>query len=229
MAKKHPSNTLLVECSTCEGRVEARILCTYEYPSSLTEDPYRICLGKCLICNGPFLVGQEFEVFGEEPVDQFWGSPKSLWPEGERLSNADLPRLVWRSLLERQKCFRAGAYDACAVMCGRALEAVCAEHQTNGKMLAVGLKELLDKGVIDKKMFDWGTALRKHRNIGAHATSEKISREDAKDLVEFVTAICEYVFVLKKKYDDFLTRQQKRKRIVLKIPSSPSPKSQTHQ
>jgi hypothetical protein len=79
-------------------------------------------------------------------------------------------------------------------------------------MLADGLKELLDQGVIDKRLFDWGDVLRKHRNIGAHATEEKIPKEDAKDLLEFVSAICEYVFILSDKFEKFMERSKSRQK-----------------
>lgn len=72
------------------------------------------------------------------------------------------------------------------------------------------LQELLDRKEIDRKIYEWGEALRKHRNIGAHASAENISREDAKDLLDFAEAICEYIFVLNQKYTEFKKRQTKK-------------------
>ena len=92
-------------------------------------------------------------------------------------------------------------------MCGRAIEALCAEHKTKSKNLSAGLKELRDKKIIDQRLFDWGEALREQRNIGAHANEEDISREDARDVLDFAVAICEYIFVLSRKYEDFRARQ----------------------
>jgi hypothetical protein len=53
----------------------------------------------------------------------------------------------------------------------------------------------------------WGEQLRKHRNTAAHATGEKISREDSTDLLEFVAAICDYIFVLTARFDAFMARK----------------------
>ena len=92
-------------------------------------------------------------------------------------------------------------------MPGRTLEGVCKHHSTKTKNLAAGLKELKEKGIIDERLFKWGEELRKHRNIGAHASDEKISKEDAKDLLDFVNAICEYVFVLTEKFNKFIERK----------------------
>lgn len=52
-------------------------------------------------------------------------------------------------------------------------------------------------------------ALREHGNIGAHPSEEKISKEDARDLLDFATAICDYIFVLTKKFDNFMERKRK--------------------
>jgi hypothetical protein len=98
---------------------------------------------------------------------------------------------------------------ACAVMCGRALEGVCRHFKTSSSYLAGGLKELLEKEIIDKRLFQWSQELQRHRNFAAHATDEKITREDAESLLEFVVAICDYVFVLSAKFQDFMSRKAK--------------------
>ena len=48
--------------------------------------------------------------------------------------------------------------------------------------------------------------MRNLRNIGAHASAEHISREDARDVLDFAIAICEYVFVPAQKYVAFQER-----------------------
>jgi hypothetical protein len=106
-------------------------------------------------------------------------------------------------------------------MCGKAIEAICAEHKTKSKNLGAGLKELLDKKVIDVRLFEWGDALRQQRNIGAHANEEDVSREDARDVLDFALAICEYVFVLSGKYEEFQARQKKK--VSIKIPPRKKP------
>ncbi|MBN8550382.1 MAG: hypothetical protein J0M12_13800, partial [Deltaproteobacteria bacterium] len=69
--------------------------------------------------------------------------------------------------------------------------------------------ELLDSGVIDARLFQWSQELQKQRNIAAHASEQKVSSEDAHDVMDFVIAICEYVFVLNKKFGDFMARRGK--------------------
>jgi hypothetical protein len=91
-------------------------------------------------------------------------------------------------------------------MCGRAIEAMCVAH-TGEKTLHRGLQALRDKGVIDGRLFDWGDSLRQERNIGAHATGQKVGMQDARDVLDFATAICEYVYVLSDRYDAYKKRK----------------------
>jgi hypothetical protein len=76
--------------------------------------------------------------------------------------------------------------------------------------LVGGLKELLDRKIIDERLHRWSEELRLHRNVAAHAGGEKISHQDADDLYTFALAICEYVFVLSAKFESFLERKRKR-------------------
>ena len=76
---------------------------------------------------------------------------------------------------------------------------------------AVILEALKEKGVIDGRLFEWGDSLRHERNLGAHATGVKTTREDARDVLDFAIAICEYVFVLSNKYTEYKERKSKAK------------------
>lgn len=91
-------------------------------------------------------------------------------------------------------------------MCGRALERLTKE-KASGKTLAEGLSDLKAKGVIDERLSLWASALRRERNIGAHATDEEVSKENAQDVVDFTVAIFEYVYTLSQKYEVFMARK----------------------
>jgi hypothetical protein len=109
-------------------------------------------------------------------------------------------------------------------MCGRALEGVCAAFKTKKEHLAGGLDELLQKEIIDKKIYQWGQETRRLRNVAAHASSETISAEDADDLIEFTKAICVYVFVMTAKFKQFMDRAEKlRQRSSANSPPTPKP------
>lgn len=155
--------------------------------------------------HSPLLGITEMLQVGENEYE--WDAPGRLWPEPETNLDWGIPEIARNSLVEAKVCFKAKAYSACAVMCGRAIEGVCLHHYPKNRTLQTGLQKLKKDGVIDDRIYNWGDALRRSRNLGAHATTEKVTREDAHDLLDFALAICEYVFVLNEKFD----RYQKRK------------------
>ena len=68
----------------------------------------------------------------------------------------------------------------------------------------------LDQNVIDKMLHYWGQELRTHRNLAAHATGTKFTRIDAEDIFDFAKTICEYVFVLTRRFERFKARAKLR-------------------
>ena len=81
-----------------------------------------------------------------------------------------------------------------------------AAEKAPGKTLAVGLAQLRSQGVIDDKLLQWAEALRKERNLGAHAAEEEVTKENAADVIAFTIAIFEYVYTLSEKYAEFVAR-----------------------
>lgn len=162
------------------------------------------------ICPSGHLILAQETWKGEDTLGfSTWSRAVRLWPQPERESNALIPDIVRISLEEANRCHRAAAYTASAGMCGRALEGICNHFQTKDRYLGKGLQELLDRNIIDQRLFDWSEQLRRHRNLAAHATGKRISRVDATDLLDFLNAICEYVFVLTPRFQAFMERQTK--------------------
>lgn len=203
---------MFFECSSCESKVDGKVVGEYEYGPNEECSPSKATLVYCPICKYPALLDQEIwqgcNPQGEIVTD--WDDPVRMWPKAE-VVDWRLPADVKLSLEEARQCFKAKAYNACAVMCGRTLESACAEFGLKGKMLASGLRKLLDKEIIDKKIYLWGEELRKRRNIGAHALNERVNKEDAEDILDFTNVICQYIFVLSKQFDSFMKRKQTQK------------------
>jgi len=201
---------MLIECPYCRSRVDVKIEGECTLPKDPDDhDPFdtKVAIGKCSSC-GSVLVGLQEE--HEHPdYGPYWSDAERVWPQPKRTISRSVPDIVKSSLEEADRCFSAGAFTACAVMCGRAIEGICVHHKTNAKTLSHGLKELLDNGIIDKRLFTWGDELRKLRNLGAHATGEKVPQQDASDVLAFAHAITEYVFVLTEQFQDFMSRRPK--------------------
>lgn len=199
---------MIIECPYCESKVNARVLAEHD---SIDEEigPFKVSFVECPVCKDSLVGFHESIQTGPDSWD--YDDAIRVWPEPEKYSRGFLPEIVANSIDQAKKCFKAQAYDACAVMCGRTLEGICTEFNTKHKNLRDRLKELLEKQVIDKRIYDWGEALIAHRNIGAHATLEKITKEDARYLLDFAEAICEYVFILTEKFERFMQSKKKSK------------------
>lgn len=199
---------MIIECPYCESKVDGLVKGEHEsYDPHEDPFPFKAVLVQCPVCNNALLGGSELIQVG--PKKHEWSSLNRLWPKQESHVDWDIPAIARNSLIEARICYKAKSYSASVVMSGRTLEGVCKHHSAKNKNLAVGLKELKEKGIIDDRLFKWGEELRRHRNIGAHASDEKITKEDAKDLLDFVSAICEYVFVLTEKFNKFMERKSK--------------------
>jgi hypothetical protein len=202
---------MLIACNECEARVDAKIIAFHDRPEKIDIEGidgddfkpiYRIHFLECPVCKSALIAGMFIE--GIDALTTL----SRVWPQPEKFFDWNIPNSVRISLEEAHKCYSASAYLACAVMCGRVLEGISLEYGTKDKTLAGGLKELLDRGVIDKRIFEWGEALRRHRNIAAHVSKEIINKADAKDLLDFAEAICEYIFVLSSRFEKFMSRKQ---------------------
>ncbi len=199
---------MIIECPYCEAKVDGKIIGEHVSCSEDTPIPFKVVLLECPVCKEPLLGYQELIQVGFDQEE--WVGNVRLWPQPKNSNRRLLPEIVGDSLEEADKCYNARAYNACAVMCGKSLEGLCKHFETKNKMIAEGIKELLERKIIDDRLFQWGEALRIQRNLGAHASGEKITKEDARDILDFANAINEYVFVLSKKFDEFLKRQKKK-------------------
>lgn len=205
---------MLIECPHCRSRVDAKELGTCSEPR-FADDYHdeletRVVVAKCSSCERP-LVGLQKE-YDHPEFGSVWSDGERIWPFPRRTIARSVPDIVKVSLAEADTCFHAGAYAAAAVMCGRAIEGVCVHFDKNKKRkrnvtLAVGLKTLLENDVIDKRLYNWGEALREIRNFGAHATEERVQLDDARDVLDFAHAITDYVFVLNEQFDRFMKRK----------------------
>lgn len=197
---------MIIECPHCESKVNCAERGSVQVDPEHTHTPTKFVLLECPVCHSPLFGVTELLQTGEN--DWEWDNAARLWPAPDTEMDWDIPEIARNSLVEAKKCFNAKAYTACVVMCGRSIEGVCIHHAPGLKNLAKGLKKLRDDGIIDDRLFGWGEALRVNRNLGAHATTEVVNKEDARDLLDFSVAICEYVFVLNAKFERFQNRQK---------------------
>ncbi|MBS3668003.1 DUF4145 domain-containing protein [Vreelandella boliviensis] len=200
---------MIIECNYCKANVDAKVIATHESNDPEEPGPFHVSLVECPSCGNALVAGQyEWPVGleGEFVLDK----PDRMWPEQKKYISLVIPEGIRTSIEEAQRCLSGNAYIACTSMSGRALEGVCRHYKTKAKSLNGALAELKDREVIDSRLHEWGKELHKHRNIAAHAGDEKVNPKDASDLLDFVIAICEYIFVLTEKFDKFMARSEKK-------------------
>jgi hypothetical protein len=202
---------MLIDCTRCHARVDAEVKAlTQFHDEEEWPESYQIGLLRCPQCRHILVAMQDLLEPGgfnklEDPDK--WSDAVRLWPEPFSVIALSIPETIRTCLLEARKCLHATAYTACVAMSGRGIEAMCRHFGTKSPHLFEGLKELHEKTIIDKRLYEWGDELRKHRNLAAHASGANFNQVDARDLYDFATAICEYVFVLTARFEAFKKRQ----------------------
>ncbi len=196
-----PSN-IVIDCPGCATRVNADIKgSVHDHESDAA-----IVLVKCPSCDGP-IVGLS-EIYQNEHNDFVYGHAERVWPAPSTVElSISIPEGARRDIKDAQKCISHGIYSASVVLCGRAIERLTKIKVPGSKNLSDGLSELKTQGIIDERLFQWANALRKERNLGAHATDEEVTKENANDILAFTVAIFEYVYTLSEKYAEFIARK----------------------
>jgi Domain of unknown function (DUF4145) len=195
------SSNVVIDCPQCSVRVNAPVRGEVHD----RESESAVVLAACPSCGGP-LVGMT-QLFQNEHNDWQYEHADRVWPAPTTVElSLTIPQSVRRDIKDAQKCIAHGIYSAAVVLCGKALERL-AKERAPGKTLAEGLSALKTSGVIDERLSLWASALRKERNIGAHASEEEVSKENAQDVLDFTVAIFEYVYTLSEKYAEFMARK----------------------
>jgi hypothetical protein len=203
------SPPIVVACGHCDSTVAAVVVGQLAGEVDDPYDAYRISVARCPNCGGAIVALQGIQ---EDQLAQLdWGRATRVWPKPESDLNPNIPANIRATLEQARSTFQINAYDACAVMCRRAIEEIAKRFGAGGNSLYVQLEQLNDQLIIDEKMLDWAHELRLEGNRGAHASDERVSREDARDMLDFTETICNFVFVLSEKFSEFKRRKELRK------------------
>jgi len=191
---------LIIDCPHCMVRVKAP---AKSWVSGEADETF--FLVQCPSCQNP-LFGSALS-YQDEWNNWCWTNAERIWPTptATEISSA-IPDAARRDIKDAQKCLSHGIYSAAAVLCGRALERLIKE-KAGDLMIGKGLRALRDSGAIDERLFNWAEALRKERNIGAHASDEDTTKENAQDVIDFTIAIFDYVYTLTEKYEKYVARK----------------------
>jgi Domain of unknown function (DUF4145) len=201
---------MLVECTFCEAFVDGELIADYTDYEEESDNTGKYSFLKCPRCSRPFIVLQTDDGMGPDN----WSEPFRLYPPIEMGIDLVIPTSLRSAYGEARNCFKAKAYTATAVMCRKTLEGIADESKITARNLATALKEMKDKGIIESRLYEWADALRISGNEAAHGVNSQISREDARDILEFTHALLEYVFTFQEKFDQFKRRKSNPKSAV---------------
>jgi hypothetical protein len=232
MGKEPKQPTFIIDCPVCRAKVAAnetgRAEETGRRGDADFNEPFgmRVHVGVCPKCDS-ILAGESKQVsFLDEGAEyEEWSAVVRVYPNPPKtFQSRNIPKIVTDSISEAERSFQVSAYTGACILLGRTLEAICRHHLRKHEepdpkagtekpakkkiMMGEGIKKLLEKGIIDKRLFDWCQKLQAFRNIAAHPDEDfDISRDDVEDFMSFVYAITEYTFDLAERYEEFIERE----------------------
>jgi hypothetical protein len=166
---------------------------------------YYVCL--CGRCNQPFLIRQslfgvpaEFETVTDEEI---------LYPNEKKLPLGGVPKTIKTAYDQAARSFAASLFEPCVLMCRKCLEATSKKLGAKGRNLNSKLKNLYDGGQIDSRLLNWAHEIRLIGNEAAHDVDTKVTKRDARDILDFTEAILIYIFSLTTRFDAFRARRDR--------------------
>lgn len=174
-----------------------------EIDSQYHGEHYYVCL--CGRCSHPFLIRQslygipaEFETVTDEKI---------LYPSGEKLPLNGVPTAIKSAYDQAARSFSASLFEPCVLMCRKCLEGTCMYFGAKGRDLNAKLQSLSDKEQIDSRLLNWAHEIRLIGNEAAHDPDIKVTKRDARDVLDFTEAILIYVFSLTARFESFRARR----------------------
>jgi hypothetical protein len=205
--------TMVVRCPACESHEVGLVKGAYSYGQQNSDESTRFSLVRCPKCGAPFLARE----VGLDDLDDYdnhivhWDPPVFLYPGDTTRLDPSVPQSIAGSFYEAQRSFdQASAYTGAAILCRRTLEGICAHFDAKGGNLARKLADLKAKGKLDERLHEWADhVLRGLGNDAAHDVDQVISRDDARDALEFTKALIQQLFVLEAAFKRFKERRKK--------------------
>ncbi|MBC2726108.1 DUF4145 domain-containing protein [Desulfosporosinus sp.] len=189
-------------CTYCKEHRIFKVIKEHIVGPNDDHPPFEFTFAYCEHCESPSLFIREDFGAGFD-----WDDYYRIYPQNERNLMFEVPDMVKQSYDDAVSCVNAKIWTAAVVMVGRALEAVCKDAFPDSKNIYHGLKQMKDNGLISEELLEWSNELRVLRNMGAHATTGKITAEDANEALDFLQAILEIFYHLRPKFERMKERR----------------------
>jgi hypothetical protein len=118
------------------------------------------------------------------------GEWSAAYPISQAPVPEEIPEPIKSEFEEAHLCFTVGAYRGCLLVCRTALIALQRERGVSN------LKELKDKGAISPMLYGQADQVRLWANmIGHEDMPEAITKEDAEQLLTYLAAILNAIYI----------------------------------
>lgn len=119
------------------------------------------------------------------------------------------PDEIRRYWIQTQRSLQAENWDAAAVMARSAMQVALRSHNASGDNLKSEIISLANSGRLPPLMKEWSDNIRELGNDSAHPKPGQppTAPEDAKDIVEFLDFLLEYLYTLPKRIQDYRSRR----------------------
>ena len=122
------------------------------------------------------------------------------------------PESVGRYWLQAHRSITDENWDAASVMARSALQSALRDQKSKGSNLKQEIEDLAEKGILPPIMKDWAHNVRELGNDSAHPEPDQpfINPHDARDIVQFVDFLLEYLYTLPYQISEYRARTKKK-------------------
>jgi hypothetical protein len=133
------------------------------------------------------------------------------WPLTLETHPKHWPAAAGRFWIQAHRNLRDENWDAVVVMARSALQAALREQKAEGATLKAEIDHLASKGLLPPIISEWSHNVRELGNESAHPKPEQAAteRDDARDIVQFLDFLMEYLYDLPKRIKDYRDRPKK--------------------
>ena len=118
------------------------------------------------------------------------------------------PDEIGRYWLQARRNIQSENWDAAAIMARSALQAALRDKNANGSTLKQEIDDLAAKGILAPIMKEWANQIRLLGNESAHPNpAQVIDPQDARDIMEFLNFLLEYLYTFPYKIQQYQERQ----------------------
>jgi hypothetical protein len=200
--------THAIECPFCNERGKFEVVFHADKKKPNSRKALNFDTLRCVNCAGYVQVvwsasehgpRQGLHAFRVQPWPLHVSDPPKYWP-------AEVGR-CWQ---QAHRSLQSESWDAAAVMARTSLQAALRDQGAEGSRLKDEIKSLADRGVLPPLMREWSDEVRSLGNDATHPDGESqgTTAADARDVVEFLDYLLQYLYDLPKAIADYRERRR---------------------